>query len=89
LARDDSIGRVIDEIGTGKVCFTQSNVEDLRNTLLEKGYDAAEAQATQYMGTDAYSDLLRVMQILRKHNLSPEAGADVLKNIIQIREGHW
>ncbi len=89
FAKDDSIGKVIDEIGTGKVCFTQNNINDLRDALKKGGWDAAEGKAAQYAGVDGYMDLLRIMQIMRQHNLSPEAADDVLKNIFQIREGHW
>lgn len=89
IMKDDSVAKVIEEIGTGPACFTQGNIDDLRESLLKGGYTAAEAKAAQYAGTDAYTDLLRVMQIMRKHNLSPEAGAEVLKNIFQIKAGHW
>lgn len=88
FAKDDSIAKVIDEIGTGKACFTQGNIDDLRNALLKGGWDAAEAKAAQFAGTDAYTDLLGIVSIMRKHKLSPEGGADVLKNIFQIKAGH-
>jgi len=89
LARDDSIGKVIEEIGTGKACFTQSNIDDLRELLLKQGYDAAEGRAAQMMGTDGYTDLIRAIQIMRNHNLSTEAGADILRDLFQIRAGHF
>lgn len=89
IIKDDSVAKVIDEIGTGPACFTQGNIDDLREALRKGGYTAAEAKAAQYAGTDAYTDLLRVIQIMRNHNLSPEAGDEILKNIFQIKEGHW
>ncbi len=89
IMKDDSVAKVIEEIGTGPACFTQGNVDELRNVLLKGGYTAAEAKAAQYAGTDAFTDLQRIMQIMHKHNLSPEAGAEVLKNIFQIKAGHW
>lgn len=89
FAKDDSIGKVVDEIGKGKVCFTQGNIEDLRDALKKGGWDAAEAKAAQFAGTDGYTDLLGIVATMRKHHLSAEAGDDVLKNIFQIREGHW
>ena len=88
FVKDDSIGKVIEEIGTGKACFTQGNIEDLRNALKKGGWDAAEAKAAQFAGTDGYTDLLGIIATMRKHNLSPEAGDDVLKNVFQIRSGH-
>ncbi len=89
IIKDDSVARVIEEIGTGSACFTQGNVDDLREALLKGGYTAAEAKAAQYAGTDAYTDLLRIMEIMHRHNLSPEAGADILKNLFQIKAGHY
>jgi hypothetical protein len=89
FAKDDSIAKVIAEIGTGKACFTQGNIDDLREALQKGGWDAAEAKAAQFAGVDAYTDLLGIIAIMRKHNLSPEAGAEVLKNIFQIKAGHW
>ncbi len=89
FAKDDSVGKVIEEIGTGKVCFTQNNINDLRDALKKGGWDAAEAKAAQFAGTDGYTDLLGIVATMRKHHLSAEAGDDVLKNIFQIREGHW
>ena len=88
FAKDDSIAKVIDEIGKGKVCFTQGNIDDLRSALLKDGWDSAEAKAAQLAGTDGYTDLLGIIAAMRKHKLSPEAGAEVLKNIFQIRAGH-
>ncbi len=88
FAKDDSIGKVIEEIGTGKTCFTQGNIDDLRNALTKGGWDAAEAKAAQFAGTDGYTDLLGIIAIMRKHKLSPEAGDDLLKNIFQIKAGH-
>jgi hypothetical protein len=89
ILKDDSVARVIEEIGTGPACFTQGNVDDLREALLKGGYTAAEAKAAQFAGTDAYTDLLRIVEIMHKHHLSPEAGAEILKNLFQIKEGHW
>lgn len=89
IIKDDSVAKVIEEIGTGPACFTQGNIDDLREALRKGGYTAAEAKATQFTGDDAYTDLLRMIEIMRRHNLSPEAGDEVLKNIFQIKEGHW
>ncbi len=87
--RDDSVGRVIDEIGTGPMCFTQNNLNDLREALLKGGWTAAQAKAAQFVGTDGYTDLLRIMEIMQKHHLSEEAAADILQNLPQIRTGHY
>ena len=87
--RDNSIGKVIDEIGTGPVCFTQNNLNDLRAAMLTGGWTAAQAKAAQFVGTDGYTDLLRIMGIMQKHRLSEEAAADILQNLPQIRVGHY
>lgn len=87
--KDDSIGKVIEEIGTGPACFTQNNIDELKKALLSGGYTAAEAKAAQFIGTDGYTDLLRVLEIMQKHKLSQEAGADILQNLTQIKAGHW
>jgi|GEM_PF-1244519 len=89
VVRDDSIGRVIDEIGPGKACFTQNNLNDLKSELLKNGYPAAEGKAAQMIGTDGQVELLRALTIMQKHNLSPEAAADVLDNLAQIKAGHY
>jgi hypothetical protein len=87
--RDDSIGRVIDEIGPGNACFTQNNINDLKKELLKNGYSSAEGRAAQMMGTDSQVELLRVLTIMQKHNLSPEAAANVLDSLVQIKSGHF
>jgi polyhydroxyalkanoate synthesis regulator phasin len=87
--KDDSIAKVVEEIGTGQACFTQNNINDLVDAMMKGGYTAAEAKAAQFMGTDGYTDLLRVLEIMQKHKLSPEAAAEVLKNLFQIKAGHW
>jgi hypothetical protein len=68
---------------------TYDRVDSALEILLEGGYTAAEAKAAQLAGTDANTELMRVMEIMRKHNLSPEAGAEVLNNLFQIKDGHW
>lgn len=89
VVRDDSIGKVVDEIGTGKFGFSQNIIGDLKKELLTKGYSAAEGKAAQMAGTDAQVELLRALTIMQKHNLSPEAAADVLDNLAQIKAGHY
>ncbi len=89
FVKDDNIAKVIEEIGTGQASFTQNNINDLRDAMLKGGYTAAETKAEQLVGTDGYSDLLRVLEIMEKHKISPEAAAEVLKNLFQIKAGHW
>lgn len=87
--KDGSIAKVVEEIGTGEASFTQNNINDLMDAMLKGGYTAAEIKTEQLVGTDGYSDLLRVLEIMEKHKISPEAAAEVLKNLFQIKAGHW
>ena len=88
FVKDDSIAKVIEEIGTGNACFTQNNINDLKDAMLKGGYTAAEGKAAQFIGTDGYTDLLRVLEIMQKHKLSREAAAEVLNDLFQIKAGH-
>jgi hypothetical protein len=89
FVKDGSIAKVIEEIGTGQAYFTQNNINDLADAMLKGGYTAAEIKAEQLVGTDGYSDLMSALEIMEKHKISPEAAAEVLKNLFQIKAGHW
>ena len=51
--------------------------------------DAAELYASQLAGTDENIELLRIIKIFRKNNLSEKAIAQVLDNIDVIESGKW
>ncbi|MCJ7444403.1 MAG: hypothetical protein MUO26_07735 [Methanotrichaceae archaeon] len=85
----ENMGKAIGEIGTGKTCITSSVISETKKILLSKGYDAAELYAAQLTGTDENTELIRVMMILRKYNLGPEAGAQILDKLSAIESGKW
>jgi hypothetical protein len=43
--KDDSVAKVIEEIGTGPACFTQGNIDELIEALLKGGYTAGQGCA--------------------------------------------
>ncbi len=83
------MGKAIGEIGTGKTCITTPVIAETKKILLAKGYDAAELYAAQLTATDENTELIRVMMILRKYKLGPEAGAQVLDKLTEIESGKW
>jgi len=85
----ENMGKAIAEIGTGKTCITTAVIAETKKTLLAKGYDAAELYAAQLTATDENTELIRVIMTLRKYNLGPEAGAQVLDKLAAIESGKW
>jgi hypothetical protein len=85
FGKDDSIAKVIEEIGIVQAAFTQSSINDLAYAMLKGGYTAAEFKAEQFLGTDGYSDLMRVLIIMEKRMVHPEAAAEVLMKIFHIK----
>ncbi len=83
------MGRAINEIGTAKTCITTPVIAETKRTLLAKGYDAAELYAAQLTATDENTELIRVIKILRKYKLGPEAGAQILDKLGAIESGKW
>ena len=83
------IDKAVKEIGTGKTCITAQVITEAKKTLLAKGYDAAEIYAAQLTGTDENTELMRVIKILRKYKLGPEAGAQILDKLGAIESGKW
>ena len=81
--------KAIKEIGTGKTCITTPVIGETKKTLLTKGYDVAEIYAAHLSGADENTELLRVLKILRKYKLGPEAGAQILDKLIAIESGKW
>jgi len=84
-----NMDKAIKEIGTGKTCITAQVISEAKKTLSAKGYDAAEIYAAQLTGTDENTELMRVIKILRKYNLGPEAGAQILDKLGAIESGKW
>jgi hypothetical protein len=85
FVKDGSIAKVIEEIGIVQAPFTQNSINDIADAMLKGGYAATEFKAEQFLGTDGYSDLMRVLIIMEKRMVSPEAAAEVLMNLFQIK----
>jgi len=85
----EDMGRAIEQIGAAKACITGPIIKETKRIVLENGLDAAELYASQLAGTDENIELLRIIKIFRKNNLSKKAIAQVLDNIDVIESGKW
>lgn len=85
----ENMGKAIEEIGVAKSCVTGDVLKEAKKIVREKGLDAAEIYAAQITGTDQNTELGRVFKISRKHNLTPEAIAQLLDSINVIESGKW
>ncbi|MCX6668453.1 MAG: hypothetical protein NTV25_01395 [Methanothrix sp.] len=85
----ENMGKAIKEIGAAKTCITGPVLKEAKRIVLEKGIDAAELYAAQLTGTDQNTELMRVLKICRKNNLSPEAIAQVIDKLNIIESGKW
>jgi hypothetical protein len=85
----ENMGKAIEQIGPAKTCITKPIIQVTKKTMLEKGFDAAELYASQLTGTDENTELLRILKIFRKNNLSAEAAVQVLDKIEVIESGNW
>ncbi len=84
-----NMDKAVKEIGSGKTCVTAQVISETKKILLAKGYDAAELYAAQLTGTDENTELMRVINILRKYNLGPDAGVQILDKLGAIESGKW
>ena len=85
----ENLGKAIAEIGKGKTCFTKQTIKEVKDALLKKGYEGAELYGAQLAEADENTELLRVLMICRKYNLSPENAVKVLDNLNRIESGKW
>ncbi len=85
----ENMGKAIAEIGEAKTCMTEPVLKGVKEALMKKGYEGAEAYAAQLAGTDANTELLRVLMISKKYNLGTEAALKVLDNLPKIESGKW
>ncbi|MGA9098909.1 MAG: hypothetical protein WB392_08275 [Methanotrichaceae archaeon] len=85
----ENLGNAIAEIGKGKTCFTMQAIKEVKEALLKKGYEGAELYGAQLAEADENTELLRVLMICRKYNLSPENAIRVLDNLNKIESGKW
>ncbi len=85
----ENMGKAIEEIGAAKTCITGPVLAEPKKIVLEKGLDAAELYAAQLTGTDQNTELMRVIEIARKNNLSREAVAQLMDKLNMIESGKW
>ena len=85
----ENMGKAIAEIGVAKTYVTGPIMKEAKDALMTKGYEAAELYASQLAGTDANTELLRVLMICKKYNLGTEAAVKVLDNLTKIETGKW
>ncbi|MCR3883592.1 hypothetical protein P0O24_06885 [Methanotrichaceae archaeon M04Ac] len=85
----EKMDKVVEEIGTGPLCMDEALLQEVKKTLLEKGYAAADVLVTQRTGSDEQNEIARALAISQKYKLSQEAGAKVVENLNIIRSGKW
>lgn len=85
----ENLGGAIKAIGKVNACMTASVIEGAKKSLIEKGYDGAGAYAAQLAGTDENTELLRVLTILKKYKLGPDAAVKVLDNLSRVSSEKW
>ncbi len=77
----EKMDEVVREIGTGPLCMNES--------LLEKGYAAAEVMVSQRSGSDEQGEISRALAICQRYKLSSEAAAKVVESLNVIKSGRW
>lgn len=85
----ENLDKAIKAIGQVNTCMTASVIEGAKKSLNENGYVGADAYAAQLTGTDENTELLRILTVLRRYKLGPEAAAKVLDNLSHISSGKW
>ena len=85
----ENMGKAIAEIGKGRTCFTVQTIEEVKEALFKKGYEGAELYAAGLAEADEFTELLRVLMICKKYELSPETAIKVLDNLNRIESGKW
>ncbi len=78
----ENIKKAIKTIGESKLPLNKALIKDVESALIKKGYDDAIVFAEQaYLSTDVNAEIVRVLVICRRYNLSPEAAAQVLDSL--------
>jgi len=85
----ENMVKAIADIGKGRSCFTVQTIKEVKEALFKKGYEGAELYGAQLAEGDEFTELLRVLMICRKYDLSPETASKVLDNLNRIESGKW
>lgn len=83
------MGKAIQEIGDAKTCITGPVIQEAKNILQQRGWDAAELYAAQLTANDENTELVRILKICRKNKLPIEAAHQVLDKLNVIESGKW
>jgi hypothetical protein len=84
----ENMGKAIKAIGASKLPLYKAFVNEVRRILVEKGYDEAIVYSEQaYLATDQNLELVRVLTICRRHDLTPETAAQVLDYLSRLQSG--
>lgn len=81
----ENIEKAIKAIGESKLPLNKALINEVRRVLIEKGYDEAVVYAEQaYLAEDLNAEIIRVLTICRRYELSPEAAAQILDDLSKI-----
>lgn len=81
----ENIGKAIKAIGESKLPLNKALINEVRRVLIEKGYDEAVVYAEQaYLAEDLNAEIVRVLTMCRRYELSPEAAAQILDDLSKI-----
>jgi hypothetical protein len=85
----ENLGKAIAEIGKVRTCFTVQTINEVKEALFKKGYEGAELYGAQLAEADEFIEMLRVLMICKKYDLSSETASKVLDNLNRIESGKW
>jgi hypothetical protein len=81
-----NIEAAIKAIGESRLPLLEAFMDEVQRILVEKGYDEAIVYSEQFFqSTDLNAELVRVLTICRRYNLSPEAAAQVFDYLRRIQ----
>lgn len=81
----ENIEKAIKAIGESKLPLNKALINEVRRVLIEKGYDEAVVYAEQaYLAEDLNAEIVRVLTMCRRYELSPEAAAQILDDLSKI-----
>jgi len=85
----ERMGEAIEKIGITNIRLDESLLADVRNTLIEKGYEAAELFVAQSTASTERDEIHRVLKICEQQKLSCDLAAEVIKNLGMIESNAW
>jgi hypothetical protein len=86
---DVETGKVIKIIGLTGIRIGEETLHTVKDVLLAEGYQEAMLYAAQHTASMERDELHRVIAICRRHKLSVEMAAYLIKNLNEIESGNW